>query len=72
MIADDRDAIRKAMDSLDWRKKVDEAEVRLRASKQPSNDLPKSKPLFDESGPPYRGLSFEGLESPINGYKEIT
>jgi hypothetical protein len=72
MIANDVKAIRKAMDNLDWQKRVGETEARMRANKPPSTDLPKPKPLFDESGPPYRGFSFEGLEPPITGYEEIT
>jgi hypothetical protein len=72
MIADDTRAIRKAMDNLDWQKKVGETEARMKANKEPSTDLPTPKPLFDYCGPPSRGFFFEGLEPPITGYEEIT
>lgn len=55
MIADDDEAIRKAMKVIDWQKKCGEVDARMKASKQPSTDLPKPKPLFDYEGPPWRG-----------------
>jgi hypothetical protein len=72
MIADDAKAIRKAMDALDWQKRVGETEARIKANKPPPTDLPTPKPLFDGAGPPFRGFFLDGLQSPITGYEEIT
>jgi hypothetical protein len=70
MIADDTDAIRKAMEKLDWNKRVGEAEVKLKAQQgdKSTTPAPTPKPLFDEPGPPhFRGFFVEGLQPPVRG-----
>jgi hypothetical protein len=69
MIADDTGAIRKALDHLNWQKRIIEAEQRLKAKqgdKTPPAELPEQKPLLDEPGPPFRGFFFtDGTQAQV-------
>lgn len=69
MIADDTDAIRKAMQQIDWQRRVAEADAKIKAQqgdKSAVADAPQPKPLFDEPGPPhFRGFFVEGLQPPV-------
>ena len=70
MIADDIDGIRKAMEKLDWNRRVAEADAKLKAQQGDKNasmtPAPAPKPMFDEPGTPhFRGFFVEGLEPPV-------
>jgi hypothetical protein len=72
MIADDTDAIRKAMEKLDWHKRVGEADAKIKAQQghKSVTATPDPKPLLDEPGPPFRGFFVEGLQPPVRSPRD--
>lgn len=76
MIADDIDAIRKAIADIDRQKRYNEAQARRQAdlgddARNAVTDPPTPKPLFDEPGAPFRGFFVEGLQPPVCGRSGI-
>jgi hypothetical protein len=67
MIADDTDAIRKAMQQIDWQRRVGEADAKIKAQQGDKSTTPPAqpKPMLDEPGPPFRGFFVEGLQPPV-------
>jgi len=71
VIADDFDAIRNALNSINQNKRINEMAIRtIKLGVPLSAKIPEPKPLFDDVGSPYRGLSgksqggcFEGSET---------
>ena len=75
MIADDTDDIRKAMEKLDWNRRVAEADAKLKAQQGDKSasmtPAPAPKPMFDEPGTPhFRGFFLEGLEPPVRSPRD--